>query len=91
LMEQALPQVIAAEPLQRKLLKALKAGDLAGITWAEQVRDAVSKKVLTPEEAAIMTEVRERVMDIIAVDEFDAEDLRLGSRMDVKVGSQHAA
>jgi acyl-CoA dehydrogenase len=91
MMEQALPQVIAAEPLERKLLKALKAGDLDGITWAEQVRDAVSKRVLTPEEAAIMAEVRERVMEIIAVDEFDTEDLRLGHQVEVRVGNQHAA
>jgi len=91
LMEQALPQVIAAEPLQRKLLKALKAGDLVGITWEEQVRDAVAKQVLTPEEAAIMTEVRERVMEIIAVDEFESEELRLGRQIEAKVGSQHAA
>jgi len=91
LMEQALPQVIAAEPLERKLLKALKAGQLEGITWAEQVRDAVARQVLTAQEAAVMAEVRERVMEIIAVDEFQPEELRLGGRSEMQVGNQHAA
>jgi acyl-CoA dehydrogenase len=91
MMEQALPQVIAAEPLERKLLKALRTGDLVGITWAEQLQDAVAKSYLTAAEAAIMTEVRDLVMEIIAVDEFDAEDLRLGRQVEVEVSAQHAA
>ncbi len=91
MMEQALPQVIAAEPLERKFLKALKTGDLAGITWAEQLQDAVARSFLTAEEAAIMARVRDLVMEIIAVDEFDAEDLRLGRQVEVKVSAQHAA
>ena len=47
LMEQALPQVILAEPLERRLLKALKQGEISGFTWDEQVQDALSKSVLT--------------------------------------------
>jgi acyl-CoA dehydrogenase len=91
MMEQALPQVIAAEPLERKLLKALKTGDLAGTTWDEQLQDAVARSYLTAEEAAIMTRVRGLVMEIIAVDEFDDEDLRLGRQVEVEVGAQNAA
>jgi acyl-CoA dehydrogenase len=94
LMEQALPKVIAAEPLERKLLKALKAGEVEGITWAEQVRHAVAGNVLTAAEAAILAETRELVEEIIAVDEFEAEELRLGRPVPArgaKVGSQHAA
>jgi acyl-CoA dehydrogenase len=91
MMEQALPQVIAAEPLERKLLKAIKADEIAGITWEDQIRDAVAKNVLSPGEAEIMARVRALVMEIIAVDEFDVDDLRLGQRVQSKVGNQHAA
>ncbi len=91
LMEQALPAIIAAEPLERKLLKALKAGHLDGITWADQVEDAVAKNVLTPQEAEILADARRQVMDIIAVDEFEAEEIRLGRQIEAKMGSQHAA
>jgi acyl-CoA dehydrogenase len=90
-MERALPQVIHAEPLERKLLKALRTGEVRGYTWAEQVRDAVEKSILTKREADILVRVRELVMEIIAVDDFDDEDLRLGRQSESPLGKQHAA
>jgi len=90
-MERALPQVIRAEPLERKLVKALKQGEIKGITWDEQVRSAIEKHVLTREEADILVRVRELVEEIIAVDDFDAEDLRLGRQAGARLGTQHAA
>jgi acyl-CoA dehydrogenase len=77
-MEKALPRVIAAEPLERRLAKAVKAGEVTGITWEEQIVSAVAAGVLEDEEAAELSEVREMVQEIIAVDDFDSEDLRLG-------------
>jgi acyl-CoA dehydrogenase len=90
-MERALPQVIQAEPLERKLLKALKQGEIKGITWAEQVRNAIEKHVLSKEEADILVRVRELVTEIIAVDDFDVEELRLGKQPGTRLGTQHAA
>jgi acyl-CoA dehydrogenase len=90
-MERALPQVIQAEPLERKLLKAVKTGEIKGITWEEQLKDAIGKSVLTREEADILVRVRELVMEIIAVDDFDVEDLRLGRQPQPRLGAQHAA
>jgi acyl-CoA dehydrogenase len=90
-MEEALPLVIRAEPLERKLLKALKHGEIGGITWEEQLQDAISRSVVSKEEADILTHVRSLVMEIIAVDEFDVEDLRLGRRADPKIDTPHAA
>jgi acyl-CoA dehydrogenase len=90
-MEQALPHVIRAEPLERKLLKALKHGEIDGITWDDQLRDALEKSVITREEADILVKVREMVMEIIAVDDFETEELRAGVRSPSRVGTQHAA
>jgi len=90
-MERALPQVIQAEPLERKLLKALKQGEIKGITWDEQVRNAIEKHVLSKDEADILVRVRELVAEIIAVDDFDDEELRLGKQHPAKLGTQHAA
>jgi acyl-CoA dehydrogenase len=90
-MERALPQVIQAEPLERKLLKALKLGEINGITWDDQVQNAIEKHVLTKEEADILLRVRELVAEIIAVDDFDVEDLRLGTRPASRLDTQHAA
>jgi acyl-CoA dehydrogenase len=80
LMEEALPQVIHAEPLERKLLKALKNGEITGITWEEQLQDAIARSVVTAEEAEILVRVRKLVMEIIAVDEFDLEEIQAGRR-----------
>jgi acyl-CoA dehydrogenase len=90
-MEQALPQVIHAEPLERKLLKALKQGEIEGITWDDQVKQALEKSILTREEVDILVNVRQMVAEIIAVDDFDVEDLRLGRKSEARLDEQHAA
>jgi len=90
-MEAALPRVIQAEPLERKMLKALKTGEIQGITWEEQLQDAVKKSVVSKEEADILADVHEIVMEIIAVDDFDTEDLRAGRKKPQRVDTQHAA
>jgi acyl-CoA dehydrogenase len=90
-MERALPQVIHADPLERKLHKALRNGEVKGITWDDQVRNAVEKSVLTREEADILIRVRKLVAEIIAVDDFDVEDLRLGRQAAPRLDTQHAA
>jgi acyl-CoA dehydrogenase len=90
-MERALPQVILAEPLERRLLKALKQGEITGITWDEQLKDALGKSILTRDEADILIRVREMVAEIIAVDDFDTEDLRAGRRPEKRIDTQHAA
>jgi acyl-CoA dehydrogenase len=96
MMEEALPQVIHAEPLERKLLKALKNGDISGITWEEQLQDAIACSVVTAEEADILLRVRKLVMEIIAVDEFDLEEIQAGRRKpapkhDRQLDTKHAA
>jgi len=78
LMELALPQVIAAEPLERKLHKALKRGELDGMTWDQQLAQAVERNVLSKTEVETLSQVRDLVSEIIAVDDFDPDELRLG-------------
>ena len=90
-MERALPQVIHAEPLERRLLKALKHGEISGITWNDQVKDALDKSILSKEEVDILVRVRELVAEIIAVDDFDVEELRRGRKSSPRVDTQHAA
>jgi len=91
MMEEALPLVIHAEPLERKLLKALKHGEIEGITWDEQLKDAIEKSIVSKEEADILIHVRDLVMEIVAVDDFDLEELQAGSRNKPRVDTQHAA
>ena len=77
-MESLLPDVIAAEPLERKLVKAVKTGRAVGLTYDEQVRSAKEAGVLDDKEAKILLDVRERVLEIVAVDDFELEELQAG-------------
>jgi acyl-CoA dehydrogenase len=91
MMEQALPQIIATEPLERKMLKALKSGQVTGITWEEQLEQIVAMGGLTIDEASLLQSSRKLVQEIIAVDEFDSAELRLGQQKHVPMSKQHAA
>jgi acyl-CoA dehydrogenase len=92
LMEQALPQIIAAEPLERKMLKALKSGQVDGISWEDQLQQVVAMGGLTAAEASLLQSSRALVQEIIAVDEFDSEDIRLGVQAPPAMSKQqHAA
>jgi acyl-CoA dehydrogenase len=90
-MEQALPVIIAAEPLERKMLKAIKTGNVDGITWEEQLEQVLAAGNLTAEEAGLLTKARELVLEIIAVDEYESSELRLGVQHSGAMDKQHAA
>jgi acyl-CoA dehydrogenase len=91
MMEQALPQIIIAEPLERKLQKAVKAGEASGITWEERLRSAIESGAISASEADVMVRARELTAEIIAVDDFDSEDLRMGQKQSKAIKKQHAA
>ncbi|MDT8437914.1 MAG: acyl-CoA dehydrogenase [Wenzhouxiangellaceae bacterium] len=77
-MEALLPDVIAAEPLERRLLKAVRSGKVTGYTFEQQIDAACEAGVFSAQEAEFMRSVRERVMEIVAVDDFDIRELQAG-------------
>jgi acyl-CoA dehydrogenase len=79
-MNALLPDVIAAEPVERKFLKAAKSGELSGYDYASQLADAEAKGVLSGAEAALLKRVRDAAFEFISVDDFDAADLAAGRR-----------
>ena len=69
-------QVVAAEPAERKLERAIRDGAVRryhGIDW---IGDAATKGVLTAEEAAALREVEELTARVIAVDHFDPAEVK---------------
>ncbi len=78
LLEKALPRVIAAEPVERRILKALGSGELDPLNWRQQLEEARSKSIISAAEAKELKAVRAMVAEIIAVDEFDIDVLRMG-------------
>ncbi len=91
LMEEALPEIIAAEPLERKILKAQKAGQLTALTWEGQLQQAMEQSVVTADEAETLQHTRKLVLEIIAVDEFESSALQLGLSPEVNLETSHAA
>ena len=75
-----LPDVVAAEPVERKFLKAAKAGELAGYDWDSQLADAEAKGVIDAAERALLTRVRAATFEFISVDDFDPAELAVGKR-----------
>ncbi len=76
ILEVTLEKVIAAEPAEKKLEKAIRDGVVRryhGIDW---FNDAVTKGVITREEAEQLREVETLVARVIAVDHFDPAELK---------------
>ena len=76
ILEVTLEKVVAAEPVEKKLEKAIRDGQVRryhGIDW---FADAVAKGVLTADEADQLREVERLVARVIAVDHFDPAELK---------------
>ncbi len=71
----ALPKVIAAEPVERKLLKAVKSGDIAALDFDGQLQEAQLKGLLNASEVAMLRELQAITHDAIRVDDFDPSEL----------------
>jgi len=79
-MNAILPEVIAAEPVERKFLKAAKGGELAGYDYDAQLADAVAKNVISEAERDLLARVRKATFEFISVDDFDPAELAAGKR-----------
>jgi len=75
-MNALLPDVIAAEPVERKFLKAQKGGQFTSHEYNEQLLEAAKAGVITEGEAALLKRVREGTFEFISVDDFDPKELR---------------
>ena len=76
ILEVTLEKVVAAEPVEKKLEKAIRDGIVRryhGIDW---FAEAVSKGVLTQSEADQLREVEHLTAKVIAVDHFDPAELK---------------
>ena len=75
-MHHALGKIISAEPIERKLMKALKAGQIKAHEAASQVAEALSSGILSGDEANLLGEVRALVHEFISVDDFDSSEFQ---------------
>lgn len=71
----ALPKVVAAEPVERKFLKAVKAGQIEAHGFEAQLQEARLKGVLNAAEVELLQELQALTLDAISVDDFDPAEL----------------
>ena len=71
-----LVKAIAAEPVERKFLKALKNSSIEALDFKSQLDEGVREGWITADERVQLEELRELTLDAITVDDFDAEELR---------------
>jgi acyl-CoA dehydrogenase len=75
-MNALLPDVIAAEPIERKFLKAVKSGELDGLDYNAQLAQAEAKGIISTAEKKLLEHVRNASFEFISVDDFSSEELR---------------
>lgn len=90
-MDETLKKVIATEPLERQLSKAVTAGTVTGDTAEARLVAAVHAEVLSAQEAELIRETRAEVAEIIAVDDFTTEELAAGRAADGATPEAEAA
>ena len=77
-LDRALPKVIAAEPVERKLAKAARAGAFSATAAGAQLDAAVAAGIVTAAERDLVVEARRLAHEIITVDDFDPSELAAG-------------
>ncbi len=80
-METALPIIIAAGNVEKKFIKASRAAKLDGYTWDEKLASALKQQLISEDEAVILRQARELRLEVIAVDDFDHQELKAAKVM----------
>jgi acyl-CoA dehydrogenase len=75
LLNEALRLADAADPLEKRVRRAAKDGQIAEREFPKMIDDALAAGVLNDSEARSLREFDERVMALMAVDDFDPQEL----------------
>ena len=76
LLEVALVKVVAAEPAEKKLDRAVRAGKVRRVHGTDWIGDAAKQGVITDSEAQLLREVEQLTARVIAVDHFDPAEVK---------------
>ncbi len=82
-----LAKAVAAEPVERKFIKALKTRGIQALDFPSQLDEAVREGLITAEERLQLEELRTLTMDTISVDDFDTEELRSAGYRPAPIGA----
>ncbi len=76
LLQEAMELSIEVSPLEKKLRKGVKEGQIRALDYAGQVEEGVAAGIITAEEAGQLRTADEKVMALIHVDDFAPEELQ---------------
>jgi len=76
LLEVAFTKAVAAETAEKKLDRAVRAGQVRRVHGSDWIGDAAKLGVLTDDEARLLREVESLTARVIAVDHFDPAEVR---------------
>jgi acyl-CoA dehydrogenase len=75
LLENVMVKTIAAEPIAKRLNKAVKDKKIDAVLYTDQIQEAVNKNIITNSESEILLTNRQDILKIINVDQFKTEEL----------------
>ena len=76
LLEVAFAKAVAAEVPEKKLDRAVRAGQVRRVHGTDWIGDAAKLGVITDDEASLLREVEALTARVIAVDHFDPAEVR---------------
>ncbi|MEE8321947.1 MAG: acyl-CoA dehydrogenase [Gammaproteobacteria bacterium] len=71
IIEDTLDKVIDTGPLEHRVVKAMRRGELEGRTIDEAMTEAVEKEIVTDQEADVLRDAIKATREVIEVDDFD--------------------
>lgn len=92
LLHEAMVLAETAEPLQKRIrVEGVKTGRVTALDPPGQIQQALEVGLITESEAATLREYDRRVMELVAVDDFDDRELRAGAQEDTDRGFREVA
>lgn len=88
LLNKAMQQVMACQDLEKRVLKAYKAGEITADHPAERIEQANDAGILDEAETARLRELYDLLMAVIRVDDFDPAELRAAQSSQSRTGNQ---
>ena len=74
-LEDAFTKVTAAEPIEKKVHAAQKAGTIGGESDEQRISNALARGVIDAREAELLRDANRARLDVIKVDDFASEEL----------------
>ncbi len=74
-VEETFNHLVALEPMQGRILRAQRSGDISGANFKELIQSAKLANIISDEELQKLLSLEDAIREVIAVDDFDNAEL----------------